>query len=64
MSPRASKSAEKAAVPAATRGVKVEKPPANIYTMLLVLSFIAIVVACVCLYAEMKAYDFDFRARF
>ncbi len=62
MSLLGSKSADKAA-PSPARGVKVEKPPANIYTVLLVLSFVAIVIACVCLYAEMSAYDFDFKAR-
>lgn len=39
----------------------VEKPKANIYTALLVLSFVAIVVGCICLYAEMNAYDFKFK---
>jgi hypothetical protein len=58
MSQPASKSAD-----AATRGVVVEKPKANIYTVLLILSFVAIVIGCLCLYGEMKAYDFDFKAR-
>jgi hypothetical protein len=46
-----------------TRGVVVEKPKANIYTVLLALSFVAIVVGCICLYAEMNAYDFNVKAR-
>ena len=50
------KGAPKSAAPAG-RGVVVEKPKANIYTALLVLSFVAIVVGCICLYAEMNAYD-------
>ncbi len=33
-----------------------QKPRANIYTMLLVLSFFAIVVACVVLWLELKTY--------
>ncbi len=53
----------KAAAPAASRGVVVEKPKANIYTALLVLSFVAIVIGCLCLYAEMSAYEFNFKAR-
>jgi hypothetical protein len=53
----AAKAAKKAAAPAAGRGVVVEKPKANIYTALLALSFVAIVIACICLYAEMNAYD-------
>jgi hypothetical protein len=55
----AAKSAKSAAP--AGRGVVVEKPKANIYTALLVLSFVAIVVGCICLYAEMNAYDFKFK---
>ncbi|HEX3727101.1 MAG TPA: hypothetical protein VHV08_12690 [Pirellulales bacterium] len=47
----------------ASRGVVVEKPKANIYTVLLILSFLAILVGCLCLYFEMKAYNFDFKAR-
>jgi hypothetical protein len=45
------------------KGVVVEKPKANIYTVLLVLSFIAIVIACLCLYLEMQAYNFEVKAR-
>ena len=33
-----------------------QKPRANIYTMMLVLAFFAIVVACVVLWMELKSY--------
>ena len=33
-----------------------QKPKANIYTMMLVLSMCAIIVACVVLWLELKAY--------
>jgi hypothetical protein len=49
--------------PDAQRGVVVEKPKANIYTMLLILSLLAIIVGCICLAMEMKAYDWNFKAR-
>ncbi len=45
-----------------TRGVFVEKPRANIYTALLVLSFVALVIGSLCLAGEMKSYDWDFKA--
>lgn len=69
MSPRASKSANKpaasspAAAPAASRGVVVEKPKADIYTVMLIVSLVAIVIGCLCLYLEMRAYDFNFKPR-
>ena len=48
-----------AAAPAPkTRGVVVEKPPANIYTAMLVVSLVAVIIGCVCLYLEMNAYEF------
>ncbi len=53
----------KPAAPAGTRGVLVEKPKANIYTVLLILSFVAILIGSICLYAEMSAYNFEFKAR-
>lgn len=72
MSPLGLKSAKKkaaaaAAPPAAkaaaqTRGVVVEKPKANIYTVLLILSFVAILIACLCLYGEMNVYEFKTKA--
>ena len=54
-----------ASAPASTqaRGVVVEKPEANIYTVLLILSFVAIVIGCICLYAEMNAYEFNIKPR-
>ncbi len=60
MSRRGSKSAD---APEAKSGVVVEKPKANIYTVLLALSFVAVVIACVCLSLEMAAYDWDMKAR-
>lgn len=45
------------------RGVYVEKPRFNVYTMMLMLSFVAIVVACLCLSAELKMYDWDYQAQ-
>ena len=73
MSPLGLKSAKKkaAAAPAAapsapaaapTRGVVVEKPKANIYTVLLILAFVAIVIACLSLYGELNVYDFKTKA--
>ena len=55
--------AASAPAPAATRGVVVEKPQANIYTCLLIVSFVAIVIGCICLYAEMNAYEFNIKPR-
>ena len=48
---------------ASQRDVAVEKPKANIYTMLLILSFLAIIIGCICLALEMKAYDWNIKAR-
>jgi hypothetical protein len=39
------------------RGVYVLKQSANIYTMLLILSFIFVLIGCLFLFLEMKAYD-------
>ena len=66
MSLLGSKSADKTAKAAAApaRGVVVEKPKANIYTVLLSLSLVAILIGCLCLYLEMRAYNFEFKARF
>ena len=41
---------------AATRSDVVEKPKANIYTAMLAISFVAIVIGCVCLYLEWNVY--------
>ncbi len=57
---------EAAAPPAAapkTRGVVIEKPQANIYTAMLVVSLVAVIIGCICLYAEMNAYDFNMGPR-
>ena len=40
----------------AAGGVVVQKPKTNVYTMMLILSFIAIVTACVLLWLEMSSY--------
>jgi hypothetical protein len=58
----APKAAPKAA-PVKSRGVVVEKPKADIYTVMLILSFVAIVIGCLCLYGEMNSYGFDLKAR-
>jgi hypothetical protein len=66
MSPLVSKSAKKsapAAVPSPSRGVVVEKPKADIYTAMLAVALVAILIACLCLYLEMRTYDFNFKAR-
>jgi hypothetical protein len=41
----------------------VEKPRFSVYTMMLVLSLLATLVACLFLYAEMSAYNFDMWAK-
>jgi hypothetical protein len=45
------------------RGVIVEKPPANVYTVLLILSLVAVLVGCLSLYLEMSAYNFEITAK-
>jgi len=52
---KAPKAAKTPAAPK-QRAIAVEKPTADIYTVMLALSFVAVVVACICLYAEMNAY--------
>jgi uncharacterized membrane protein affecting hemolysin expression len=37
-------------------GVSIEKPKTNIYTMLLIISLIAISLACLLLFLEMQSY--------
>ena len=44
------------------QGVVVQKPRSNIYTTMLFLSFIAIIIACLCLWLEMRAYNMDIKA--
>jgi len=41
----------------------VEKPKADIYTAMLIVSLVAILIACLCLYLEMRTYDFNIKAR-
>ena len=48
--------------PAQTRGVFVEKPPANVYTVMMVLALVALLIGCAFLFAEMKIYDLDMKA--
>lgn len=57
MSQPASKSPD-----APKRVVIVEKPKANIYTVLLALSLSAVLIGCLCLYLEMNAYNFELKA--
>ncbi len=59
----AAKKAGKQAAPAAARGVVVEKPKADIYTVLIALSFVAVLIACIMLSLEMSQYDWEFTAR-
>ena len=47
----------------APRGVFVRKQGMNIYTTLLILSFIAIVIACILLSMEMSRYGWDMKAQ-
>lgn len=44
------------------RGVYVQKPKADIYTVMLAIALVAILVACVCLFLEMRAYNYDIKA--
>jgi len=47
----------------AGRGVVLEKPRANAYTAMLVLAFVALVIGCLFLSAELKSYDWKIKAR-
>ena len=42
-------------------GGPYRKPRADLYTVLLMLALIAILLAILCLYLEMKIYDFKFK---
>jgi hypothetical protein len=44
------------------RGVYVEKPKSNVYTVLLALALLSLIIACIFLLLEMNAYEFDRRA--
>ena len=39
-----------------------QRPRANVYTVLLAISLIAIVIGCLCMYGELSTYGFDFKA--
>jgi len=40
-----------------------EKQRATIYTMMLIVAFVALVLACVVMYLELKEYEFDIEAK-
>ena len=48
--------------PDTARGVFVQKQTSNIYTVLLILSFLAICLGCVFLSMEMGRYNWDMKA--
>lgn len=39
-----------------TRGVIVERPRANVYTVLLAIALVALVIGCLCMYGELATY--------
>ena len=45
------------------RGVQVQKPQSNVYTVMLLISLVALVVGCVLLYLECVAYGVFSAAR-
>jgi len=49
--------------PKKKRGVIVQKPKANVYTVMMIVSLVALTIGSLCLYGEMKQYNMDFRAR-
>lgn len=49
--------------PEPQRAVVIQKPKANIYTALLALSLVAIIIGCICLGAELNAYQWDFKGK-
>jgi hypothetical protein len=44
------------------QGVVVQKPRSDVYTTMLFLSLLAILIACLCLWLEMRAYNMDIKA--
>lgn len=50
------------AAPEPQRPVVEQKPKANVYTALLALSLVAIIVGCICLAAELNAYQWNYNA--
>jgi hypothetical protein len=47
----------------ATEEIEYEKQTFNVYSMMLVLALVAIIIACIFLIFELKAYDWDFGAK-
>lgn len=47
---------EEEAAPKKKRGVVLYKPKANIYTMMMLVSFVALVIGCLCLWGELQQY--------
>lgn len=48
--------------PEPQKTVVVQKPRANVYTAMLALALVAIIVGCICLSAELNAYNWDYKA--
>ncbi len=44
-------------------GVVVEKPGWNVYTTMLLLSMLALILGCICLYFEMVSYNWETNAK-
>jgi hypothetical protein len=44
-----------------TTGGLYRKPRADVYTFLLVVSLLAIILGCICLYFEMQRFEFKFK---
>ena len=44
------------------RGVFIQRQGMNVYTVMLILSLIAVTIACIFLAVEMSAYDWDVKA--
>jgi hypothetical protein len=58
---KAAKPAKAPKAPKPARGVVLEKPKSNIYTVLLGLALTALLVGIVCLYAELNAYEWKMK---
>ena len=55
---------EEESSPKKKRGLVIrQKPKANVYTMMMVVSLIAICIACFCLHLEMQEYKGDYKAK-
>ena len=44
-------------------GVVVEKPGWSVYTTMLLISMLALILGCICLYVEMESYHWDMKAK-